>query len=205
MITREELIRRKALLHTMPRGGLERGGQVVIRRVSRLGGPDPQVNPPRFEAAVIDGSHSAGQGTVSIRCGSARGRLIAGDRIQPQGYPGELVVAAEAMATGNSFSAVVLTEPLAAPLADGAAVGFRWTADVAVPAVVSSFPTRLLDNDKILVGDMMISVPAAALDIEPKVTDLVIFQGRTLGIVRSSPSIVQNRVVFHNIHARTHG
>lgn len=182
-----------------------RGAAIVLRSVSTLPGPVPGVNPPTVVNPVASGALAAGATAIALRCDTAQGRLAAGDTISFGG--GALyTVSADTLANaaigpGSGFSAVPVTPALANPVADGTAATLAFAADITAYAMIEAYPLRLVDGQRILQQDLQIRLPCWKMPaLQP--TWRVLFGGKTLSIVSSTPTFKRSEQVYWTLQAR---
>lgn len=180
-----------------------RGAPIVIRRLSPLPGPVPAISPPTLSAdLVVDGAVAPGATSISLRCSSAIGRLVAGDvlTIADQSLTVSTDTLARSQAGQNGFSAVPVT-PVQAPIADGAAVSIAFAADLNTFAMINSFPRRLIDGERIKARDLSVVMGGLnLLAVEP--TWRLLFGGRVLSIVDAQPTYLRTEIARWDVQAR---
>lgn len=198
---------RAAYARRQMRANLRKEGvRITLRRVTRTGGPDQAVNPPRVASVVVNGAHAAGSATLSLRGAAIVGRFLPGDGIAIAG--GALAYVGAAVTAQDNEVIVTLTAPLAAPVADGALVSLIWAADRIVAAKVTPYPRNLVDGAMILPTDVRVRVSAMELPVEPSPQDQVLLEvnegagQRILTVVGHIPLTEDNVTIAYDIQAR---
>lgn len=183
------------------------GMKAVLRRVTKTSGPDAAVNPPRVVGAEVNGNHTAGATSLSLRGAAIVGRFLLGDTVV---VPGLYAVAAAGPVTAapDHTVSIPLTEPLPLALEGGTAVSFLWACDTKLHVRLTRFPQQLVDGDKILVTDMRVRVAALSCPYPPAPQDQVIIElnegsgPRVFNVIAAPPYAEDNVVIGYDIQGR---
>jgi hypothetical protein len=176
--------------------------RVTYRRISRLDGPTPAQNPPRYSGPLtVAGPHEAGAATLALAGAGLVGRVVAGDRFTVGLRT--FTAAAEALDTGLGTVTVPLTEPLAAPLSGGSTAAPAWSADTVLWCRKRAYGERLIDGQQILAGDHRVEIAAADLAFDPTAQDLVIMpNGDVTVVVAAIPTEMDGEAVTWALQTR---
>ena len=184
-----------------------KGTLVTLRRVTvGPGGP----NPPTLTDTVLDGNHSAGATSVSVRATQAVGRIVAGDQIgigalQPINIASTAVARAPSLDPTVAFApgvdAIALATPLPAAVSDGAPVSFSWAADRTVRAGVAR-KSRTIDGGMRIEEGLSITIAAHLVVSPPEIRDQAIIGPTSYQILRVDPAMVGDVMVAWLIQAQ---
>lgn len=176
------------------------GQDVIIRYVTSGGGAVPTLNPPNYSTLTANGNQLAGFTTLAIKGKNLSGKLIQGDVINVAGDTTNYTVQSDASATSNALTASI-SPALSQNVTDGAAITITFAADVTVPAVVNSFPMRLIDGTRIQQSDLQVTVPAQNIT-QPTMIDKVIVNDVLKQIVNVYPYWLNGVITHYTIQAR---
>lgn len=179
------------------------GGKVVVRRQTKGPGTTGLINPPRVQGATLAAAARAGDTVLHVAAVSASGRLLAGDKLLVDGLT---IVALDEVPCWPPTHPAGFTDvpvaPLPRDLASGLPVGFGFLADTPVPAMINSFPIRLVDGERIRSRDLQIIVPAWKLgEVVPGAWSILV-NGREMAIQDATPTFEMNEVLKWSIQAR---
>lgn len=180
-----------------------RAQAITYRRVTRLTGPQPAVNPPSDESLLVNGVTALGATTIALRAPAVTGFLKAGDKFSIAGNAQVYTVGNQVSASNGVFSGVAISPALVAQAADGAAVTPTWAADTAIVCAALSYPLHLVDGTSIIQGDLQIVVAALDLAFDPAVGDVLIMSdGRRRKIVSVTSADPGDYTAFWSLQAR---
>lgn len=158
----------------MPRKWVQRlirhfgaGGSLTLRRPHslRLGGEAATV-------LVVFGDHPAGASSIQLGGARLSGELVAGVRLE---IAGQILSAAEDSTAQAQRLEVLLSNPLAGPVADGAVVTLL---DAAVEATYSTAPGALRDTEPERLARGLAKAFLAAPGREPRTRDVETASGQ---------------------------
>lgn len=125
---------------------------VVFRKMTKLTGPNPAINP--IDGAItVSAPASSGASTITLTAPSGNWFLRVGDKFTIAGNATVYTVTAQKVAASGLFTGVAFTPVLAANASAGAAVTFTWSNDYTVSAVVSPYDDKLIDGTTISYKD----------------------------------------------------
>lgn len=188
------------------------GGAITFRHRTTLSGGNPSPNPPIYIAPIVNGATLAGASTIDFSVdytqgGVFTGRLIAGDTFEVAGDPTIYTVTADTVSpsTSDTLTTVPFTPVLALNAADGAAVTFGFAADTPnIPALITDYPSRLIDGSSIQEKDHQIRFLASDLvGVEPLAGDQIILPGGDIAeVIAVSHMEVQGSHYGWSVHVR---
>lgn len=179
----------------------ELGRAVTYRDLTVKTGPSPAANPPQLTALVASGAASPGAATINLRATYASGRLIAGDVLTIGAH--QYTVGSEIIAASNAFAAVPISPTLIGSVSDGTAVATTFSADHIVTALVTSYPSRMVNGTSILQTDRQVRFLASDLaGLTPGLTDKVLIGGDVYSIIDVKSAELQGVVYSWFCQAR---
>ena len=132
---------------------------VVFRKMTKLTGPNPALNPVDG-AITVSVPASSGASTITLTAPSGNWFLRVGDKFTIAGNATVYTVTAQKVAASGLFTSVAFTPVLAANASAGAAVTFTWSNDYTVSAVVWPYDDKLIDGTTISVHDLRLHMQA---------------------------------------------
>jgi hypothetical protein len=168
----------------------QRGTPAVLRRMTGLPGPQPAMNPPQLVDPVVHGAVSAGAAAVSLRASTARGRLVAGDKIIIGAQV--LTVGGTIVAANNQLVAIPVSPVVGAGgLADGQAVNLTFAADQAVSVYETALDLRLFPGTEVQQMDSQVMLGSYGVTPAPRLGDHLRIGLQWWRILAVSPRQVQ--------------
>lgn len=163
---------------------------VVFRKMTKLSGPNPALNPVDG-AIAVQANMSLGASTITLTAPSGNWFLRAGDKFTIAGDVTVYTVTAQKVAASGVFASVAFTPALVANATAGAVVTFTWSNDYSVSAVVYPYDAKLIDGTVITARDLrcfLRSVDQSGVTIQPPTNlDRIKIDGvfRSIGMVGS--------------------
>ena len=180
---------------------ISRTGKVITyRRITKVAGPNPAINPPSTGSLQAAAIALTGDTTISLTSPSVSGRLVAGDKLIIAGAVYTLTGAVTAV--GNVFPGLAFTPALAADVAAGDAVSVTFSADVLVTARISGFSENMMGGTLVQIGDFNVVIPATQITFTPTIVDKLIIDGTPRSIVSVTPQYAASFPASWRIQAR---
>ncbi len=126
---------------------------VVFRKMTKLTGPNPALNPVDG-AVTVSSNASSGATSITLTAPAGNWFLRVGDKFTIAGNATIYTVQAQKVASSGTFASVSISPALAANASAGAAVTFTWSNDYTVSAVVWPYDDKLIDGTTITVRDL---------------------------------------------------
>jgi len=181
----------------------DQGMNVVVRNLTTVTGPQPYPNPPSYsEDFAVSGGAAPHATSITFAAKLVNGRLLAGDTFQLGSDPTVYTVATTIQSSANAFTGVAFTPGLAVAATNGESVTFAFSADTTVPALVTSFPSRLVNGTTIQASDKQVRFLASGLPYAPVATDKIFMFGEVYSIVNPRPIQIQGTIFAWACHVR---
>ena len=180
---------------------INRTGKVITyRRITKLTGPNPAINPPSTGSLQAAAIALTGATTINLTSPSVSGRLVAGDKLTIAGAVYTLT--SEVVAVANTFTGLTFTPTLAADVAAGDAVLVAFSADVTVTARISGYSENMMGGTLVQIGDFNVVIPATQITFTPTIVDKLIIDGIPRSIVSVTPQYAASLPASWRIQAR---
>ena len=181
----------------------DQGMNVVVRNLTTVTGPQPYPNPPSLSSNfAVSGGASIHATSITFAGSLVNGRLLAGDKFTLGASPTVYTIGTTIQSSANAFTGVVFSPGLSVAATDGESVAFTFSADTTVPALVTSFPSRLVNGTTIQASDKQVRFLASSLSYAPVVTDKVFMFSEAYSIVNPRPIQVQGTIFGWSLHVR---
>lgn len=181
----------------------DQGMNVVIRNLTTITGPQPYPNPPSFSSDFsVSGGAALHATSITFDASLVNGRLLAGDAFKLGADPTLYTIGTTIQSSANAFTGVSFTPMLAVAATDDESVGFTFSADTTVLALVTSFPSRLINGTTIQASDKQVRFLASSLSYAPVITNKIFMFGEVYSIVNPRPIQVQGTIFAWACHVR---
>jgi len=181
----------------------DQGMSVVIRNLTTVTGPQPYPNPPSLSADfAVSGTAALHATSITFAGSLVNGRLLAGDAFKLGTDPTLYTIGTLIQSSRNAFTGVSFSPGLVHAATNGESVAFTFSADTTVPALVTSFPSRLVNGTTIQASDKQVRFLASSLSYEPVVTDKIFMFGEVYSIVNPRPIQIQGVIWAWACHVR---
>ncbi len=180
----------------------DQGMPIVVRNFTTLPGSPPYPNPPTTLGLTVNGAFGLGVTSINFSGSLVNGRLIAGDSFFLGADPTVYTISAPLNAASNGFTGVAFAPGLVVAATNGESVAFTFSADTTLPALVTSFPSRLINGVTIQASDKLVRFLASGLSFNPTITDKLILFGEVYSIINPRPIQVQGTIFAWACQAR---